>query len=87
MPLRVAEKPGGVVTFRALKFCSPSFRVRLSEKEVWAPAVLEAEAALKPGAKGREPSGQGRPSGPWSTVKNWRETWLESAESHGVHSL
>ena len=63
--MRVAEKPGGVVTFRALRFCSPSSRVRLSEKEVWAAAVLAAEAAWKPGWKGRGPFGQGVPFGPF----------------------
>ena len=49
----MAEKPGGVVTLRALRFWSPSLRVSSSEKGVWAAAVLPAEAAWKLGAKGR----------------------------------
>ena len=82
----MAVKPGGVVTFSALRFWSPSARVRLSEKPVWAPPVLAEEAAWKPGLKGRLPFGQGLPLGPWSTVKNWREICLERTASQGVHS-
>ena len=64
MPASVAEKPGGVVTVSALRFWSPSVRVRSSEKGLWAPAVLSAEAASKLGLNGRVGPGQGAPSGP-----------------------
>lgn len=75
------------MTVRPAMFWSPSLRVRLSEKEVWAPAVEAAEAAWKPGLKGRGPLGQGVPLGPWSTVKNCLEVTLDRAASQGVKTL
>ena len=83
MPARVAEKPGGVVTVRPLRFWSPSFRVRSTVNGLW-PGLLPAEAAAKPRVNGRVCGGQGAPSGPESISKNWVALWLARTSSQGM---
>ena len=73
IPARVAEKPGGVVTVRPVRFWSPSFRVRSIEKGVWAPAVLSATPSLQGGVERRVVPGQGDRSDPSRAVKYWVE--------------
>ena len=84
MPVRVAEKPGGVVDRQRGEVLVAVVAVEVErEGRMRAGRVARSTPAWKLGSKGRRCPGRARRSGPESSVKNWVEVWCRQARVPG----